>query len=106
MIVWGGNGIGFVNARYNPTTDNWTATTTSNAPAVRAGHTAVWTGSQMIVWGGWGIVGGFLNTGGKYCPESTGAASQNLNTTIKTNNKLTAYILRGSTGNRMEWLKE
>jgi len=37
----------------------------------------VWTGSQMIVWGGWGIVGGFLNTGGKYCPESTGAASQN-----------------------------
>ena len=35
-------------------------------------HTAVWTGSEMIVWGGalrypqWGI---FLNTGGRYCAQ-------------------------------------
>ena len=36
-----------------PCTDNtWTATTTSNAPSARAVHTAVWTGSEMIVWGG------------------------------------------------------
>ena len=33
-------------------TDNWTATTTANAPAARIFHTAVWTGSEMIVWGG------------------------------------------------------
>ena len=34
------------------TDDTWTATSTTNAPVRRAGHTAVWTGSEMIVWGG------------------------------------------------------
>ena len=38
--------------RYNPSTDSWTATSTTNAPSARADHTAVWTGSEMIVWGG------------------------------------------------------
>ena len=38
--------------RYNPSTDSWTATSTTNAPAARVVHTAVWTGSEMIVWGG------------------------------------------------------
>ena len=32
--------------------DSWTATSTTNAPTARSGHTAVWTGSEMIVWGG------------------------------------------------------
>src|SRR5260370_19276055 len=35
--------------RYNPASDSWTPTTTANAPEVRQQHTAVWTGSQMIV---------------------------------------------------------
>src|SRR5437899_6290546 len=35
------------------TDDTWTATSTTNAPAARDTHTAVWTGSEMIVWGGW-----------------------------------------------------
>src|ERR1043166_3794108 len=57
MIVWGGFGImspGPLNTggRYNPSTDRWTATTTANAPDARFDHTAVWTGSEMIVWGG------------------------------------------------------
>ena len=38
--------------RYNPSTDSWTATSTTNAPDARYSHTAVWTGSEMIVWGG------------------------------------------------------
>ena len=38
--------------RYNPSTDTWIATSTINAPDGRTGHTAVWTGSEMIVWGG------------------------------------------------------
>ena len=39
--------------RLNQCTDNtWTATSTTNAPTARFGHTAVWTGSEMIVWGG------------------------------------------------------
>src|SRR5437867_7443955 len=32
--------------------NTWTATSTTNAPAARDSHTAVWTGSEMIVWGG------------------------------------------------------
>ena len=53
--------------RYNPSTDSWTATSTTNAPAARYLHTAVWTGSEMIVWGGRRLRDG-LNTGGRYNP--------------------------------------
>src|SRR6266498_2608182 len=74
MIVCGGVAIGSdfgVNTcfSYNPTTDSWTATTNTNAPHGRYSHTAVWTGSQMIVWGGRYSSGTIhvLNTGGRYC---------------------------------------
>src|SRR5438046_5936345 len=43
--------------------DTWTATSTTNAPTARHDHTAVWTGSEMIVWGG-----SNLNTGGRNNP--------------------------------------
>src|SRR5213080_4596666 len=33
--------------------DSWTATSTLNAPDGREFHTAVWTGTEMIVWGGY-----------------------------------------------------
>jgi hypothetical protein len=72
MIGWGGFGGGnFFNSgrRYNPDTDSWTATTTTNAPTAREVHTAVWTGSEMIVWGGGGD-SGYLNTGGRYCAQA------------------------------------
>src|SRR5438132_850813 len=49
------------------TDDSWTATSTTSAPAARELHTAVWTGSEMIVWGGLGSGSG-LNTGGRYNP--------------------------------------
>ena len=55
MIVWGGSyGSPTFNTggRYNPSTDSWTATSTINAPMPEYAHTAVWTGSEMIVWGG------------------------------------------------------
>jgi Dockerin type I domain len=68
MIVWGGYDGSFSNTggRYNPGTDNWTATSTTNAPSGRYSHTAVWTGSEMIVWGGYD--GSFSNNGGRYNP--------------------------------------
>ncbi len=47
--------------------DTWTATSATNAPSARPGHTAVWTGSEMIVWGGFNG-SGYLNTGGRYNP--------------------------------------
>ena len=69
MIVWGGDNDSppyelNTGGRYNPNTDSWTATSTINAPSGRDDHTAVWTGSEMIVWGGG------ANTGGRYCAES------------------------------------
>jgi hypothetical protein len=35
------------------TNDTWTATSTDGAPSARRNHTAVWTGSEMIIWGGY-----------------------------------------------------
>jgi N-acetylneuraminic acid mutarotase len=52
------------------TDDRWTATSLTNAPAARRWHTAVWTGSEMIVWGGIGSNGSNLNTGGSYNPST------------------------------------
>jgi N-acetylneuraminic acid mutarotase len=52
------------------TDDTWTATTTANAPHGRWFHTAVWTGSEMIVWGGGGYGDSGLNSGGRYNPST------------------------------------
>ena len=46
--------------------DTWTAT--AGPPDARASYTAVWTGSEMIVWGGLGPIP--LNTGGRYNPST------------------------------------
>src|SRR5437868_5772782 len=37
--------------------DTWTPTSLTGAPDARGSHTAVWTGSEMIVWGGYGCDG-------------------------------------------------
>jgi hypothetical protein len=71
MLVWGGNTFGGnltnTGGRYNPTTDNWAATSTpGNVPVERARHSAVWTDKEMIVWGGSSLYG-TANTGGRYC---------------------------------------
>jgi N-acetylneuraminic acid mutarotase len=50
--------------------DAWGATSTTNAPSARAYHTAIWTGSEMIVWGGWDGSINYLNTGAKYNPST------------------------------------
>jgi N-acetylneuraminic acid mutarotase len=74
MIVWGGCDTNCDNSlstggRYNPGTNTWTATSTIKAPTARVNHTAVWTGSEMIVWGGTTIMG-VSNTGGRYNPNT------------------------------------
>jgi N-acetylneuraminic acid mutarotase len=76
MIVWGGvfccPAIDFnTGGRYSPDTDSWTATSTANAPLARWDHTAVWTGSEMIAWGGYNSeLQVFFNTGARYCAQS------------------------------------
>ena len=47
--------------------DTWTAT--AGPPDGRSGHTAVWTGSEMIVWGGSYANGSFRNTGARIQSE-------------------------------------
>jgi len=74
MIVWGGETVSRnvirlnTGGRYSPATDTWTATSTTDAPSERSDHTAVWTGSEMIVWGGGSNSSTTLNTGGRYNP--------------------------------------
>jgi N-acetylneuraminic acid mutarotase len=52
------------------TDDTWTATSVINAPLARVEHTAVWTGSEMIVWGGIDDSLNYLNSGGSYNPAT------------------------------------
>ncbi len=74
MIVWGGasvvseQGDLVTGGRYDPATDTWTETSIEDAPQARRLFTAVWTGSEMIVWGGQGSDGALLSTGGRYTP--------------------------------------
>ncbi|MCX7544978.1 Kelch repeat-containing protein [Marinicella gelatinilytica] len=73
MIIWGGRGSGEYDdrgARYNPISDNWSemSTVVNNLePINRSNHTAIWTGSEMIIWGGEAF-GQYLNSGGRYDP--------------------------------------
>ena len=59
MIIWGGwNGdddarnYALAGSRYDPRTDRWRPISRDGAPEPREDHSAVWTGSEMIVWGG------------------------------------------------------
>ena len=81
MIVWGGGRLVQPNvsvqlsdgARYDPATDSWSPLNSVGSPSARSLATAVWTGSEMIVWGGYGSGGSGplgLNTGGRYNPAS------------------------------------
>jgi N-acetylneuraminic acid mutarotase len=49
--------------------DTWTPTSITNPPTGRFDHTAVWTGTEMIVWGG-GYDNTNLNTGARYNPAT------------------------------------
>lgn len=59
MVVWGGGGVGSNGggrlgdgARYSPSTDRWAPVAADSAPSPRQDHTAIWTGTEMLVWGG------------------------------------------------------
>jgi len=76
MIIWGGRANFFPHdhasdgARYNPTTDSWTPMSTEGAPTPRSQFAAVWTGAELIVWGGETEGGVELNDGARYNPET------------------------------------
>ncbi len=74
MLVWGGQlsdeaslvlGDG---ARYDPTTDSWTPMSSEGAPSPRREALSVWTGSELVVWGGRGAGYSALTDGAIYDP--------------------------------------
>ena len=75
MLVWGSSDSSMttdVGAKYNVTNNTWTGMNSTRgacAPGARAQATAIWTGSEMIVWGGESDAG-YLNTGGRYNPAA------------------------------------
>jgi N-acetylneuraminic acid mutarotase len=71
MIVWGGDfqpnsRIFDDGARYDPIKNTWIETSSIGAPSPRAGHTAVWTGTEMIIWDGGSSTGARLVPGAMY----------------------------------------
>ena len=51
--------------------DGWESTSAINRPAGRQSHSAIWTGSEMIVWGGTvDHHNAAASTGGRYCAQS------------------------------------
>ena len=72
MVVWGGQTGGqftvtYTNTggRYDPVADRWSETRTLHAPLPRAQHTAVWTGGEVILWGGRNA-SAYLSDGARY----------------------------------------
>jgi len=57
MVVWGGvagspSGLVNTGGRYDPRTDTWSPTSTVQVPSARARAPVVWTGHEVILWGG------------------------------------------------------
>lgn len=65
MLVWGGLAMALDDsenqtntylgdgAAYNPTTNIWRPLAEDNAPSARRGFFQVWTGTQLLIWGGY-----------------------------------------------------
>jgi N-acetylneuraminic acid mutarotase len=74
MVIWGGGDVTtsstFVStgARYNPTADSWTLMSNLNVPQARGHHEIIWTGTEVVIFGGAGTGFVNLNTGGRYDP--------------------------------------
>ncbi|MHB8830499.1 MAG: Kelch repeat-containing protein [Patescibacteria group bacterium] len=74
MVIWGGRiwsdaqphyVYPATGGLYDPATDSWTMVSATHALQGRIGHTAIWTGSQMVIWGG-ANKDGMTLTGGVY----------------------------------------
>jgi ankyrin repeat protein/N-acetylneuraminic acid mutarotase len=115
MIVWGGSARDPSDAsdyfesgaRYNPETDTWKPISTVGAPKGRVSATAVWTGTEMVFWGGvndaqangQGDASRYVGTGARYNPATdtwteittTGAPSPRLTSVVWTGEGLLTF---------------
>lgn len=55
-------------AAYDPGSSSWSPIDTTNGPGPRSEHTAVWTGTHMLIWGGYDG-GTYLGSGKEYNPS-------------------------------------
>jgi len=95
MLVWGGSTTAS-GGRYNLTTGTWAPISTLNGPSARTGHTAVWTGSQMIIWGGRDAASVQLNSGGLYNPSTDSWAATSVGANVPTERAQHSAIWTGS----------
>lgn len=86
VIVWGGrdassDGLSS-GAIYTPATDAFVATNDSDLdlPSPRWDHTAVWNGTEMIVWGGY-LNPDYLGDGARFTPSAAGGEWQPMDAT-------------------------
>jgi hypothetical protein len=69
---------------YVPSTAMWSTITTSGAPRIRHRSSVVWTGSEMIVFGGQDASTGLaVNTGGRYSPLTDTWSPTSSNTAVR-----------------------
>lgn len=75
-VVWGGwtdfpaGGARNSGAFFRPATQDWVPFDAfPGTPAARARHTAIWTGSELIVWGGLNALGNAITAGARYVPD-------------------------------------
>jgi hypothetical protein len=109
MLVWGGldtsgqpHGDG---GRYDPSTDTWTAIPDFEpAQPGRFKHSALWTGTEMIVWGG-EQGGALFNNGYRYTLSGsvtkipTGPVARTAHSAVWTGNEMIVWGGKLATGN-------
>ena len=75
MLIWGGastfGATHFYSGVlvYDLTSDSWSSVNAAGEPAGRQQHSAVWTGTEMIVWGG-STTNSYHSDGGRFNPQT------------------------------------
>ena len=82
MLIWGGfDRVGpgqpivypATGGSYNPVNDSWSPISTASQPAPRVSHSFAWTGSKLVVWGGYSSPAPpwtYYSDGGRYDPST------------------------------------
>ena len=77
LIVWsgtvgplGGYPLSLAGLSYDPLTDSWAGTSNEHVPDSGPGGLAVWTGTEMLFWGGGNSQGNLVSSGGRYDPQN------------------------------------